>query len=563
MFKKELHIKPLSNLKNSESKKLQATAQKQLDVEYQLPSSVVKQTNFQCANISGSIYTDDSNKPIWFKTKFDDKLYPTIYTLWNSNIQLLPIIITHNFVIDEHILGGADLMLPGTVPPFPDNAKKGAIVGIASSKMPDVVMAVGIAQMDLYGIQHVVGTKGAAVKVVHHLEDQMFSTFKVEMKVPQVKDEAASEKDIGNQDGAKKALSLSELQLEQADETDNLAVGLAEELQSLELDDIDRFLERAAKYTIKFDDKLELPIFASAFISNHVMKNLPRVDPNQVNMKKSSWKKGTKFLKHLEDKGFLKLKGKNDSCSVISVRKDHPSLASMEAYKIGSKKVASNAASKTASKPSFKAESLYKPINKGREFVNEIDSGAFKTYYSQKEIKQLLEAYVGKKDLIDPKNKMLVLLDDLLFQMSNASPQNGGIRGISRALLMSEQFLKKNFNEYFQIYDPEGNQLYKSPLKGGVPIIKIVTETKIGRKIVTRISNFDKYRIDPVEFSQELRKKCSGSTTIGETQTSPHVVEVQVQGPHGPTAILILNNYGIPSKWINFENKLKSKKKRS
>ena len=145
MFAKEPHIKPLSNLKNSDRKKLQATIKSKINENYSLPTPVIKQTSFQVQNLAGFIYTDETNKPIWFKKKFEDQLYPTIYNLWKFQEQLLPIILTHDFVIEEHILGGANLMLPGTVPPFDSRIKKGTVVGIASTKEPLVVKAVGVA----------------------------------------------------------------------------------------------------------------------------------------------------------------------------------------------------------------------------------------------------------------------------------------------------------------------------------------------------------------------------------------------------------------------------------
>lgn len=82
---------------------------------------------------------------------------------------------------------------------------------------------------------------------------------------------------------------------------------------------------------------------------------------------------------------------------------------------------------------------------------------------------------------------------------------------------------------------------------------------KIGRKVITRVSNFEVFQVDPESLAADLRKICSGSTTISESQTFK-CAEVQVQGPHGQSIIDHLNKLGIPSKWIDFENKLKKKK---
>ena len=579
MFAKEPHIKPLSNLKNSDRKKLQATIKSKINENYSLPTPVIKQTSFQVQNLAGFIYTDETNKPIWFKKKFEDQLYPTIYNLWKFQEQLLPIILTHDFVIEEHILGGANLMLPGTVPPFDSRIKKGTVVGIASTKEPLVVKAVGVAEMDLYGITHVIGTKGIAVRVVHYLDDGLFKAFKVDIDPPVFEhidigssnreDEVDSSTNIeseGEEEEGEEEEAEEEEEKEGRNENDEEVEELAETLDHLSCEDVDHMLLRAVKYTIKFDSKVTLPMVASTFISNHVLKNLPDVDTSVVNLKKSSWKKATKFLKYLEDEGYIKLKGKNDNFTVISIDKNHKSLENMEPYKTLASSVKKSTATENSNSAkkknsAYSGENLYKPMSSAQKLIIETTGDVPKQYYTQQELKKILDSYISQKKLIDPNNKSLVKFDDTLFKMSNKSTQNGGINSISRALLLSPTFLSKNFNTYHQIYKPDGSPLLKSPEKGTIPNIEIVTEKKIGRKIITRVSNFEMFKIDDEELAAALRKKCSGSTTIGESKTLK-TKEVQVQGPHGAIAISILNDYGIPTKWISFENKVKPKQKK-
>lgn len=123
-----------------------------------------------------------------------------------------------------------------------------------------------------------------------------------------------------------------------------------------------------------------------------------------------------------------------------------------------------------------------------------------------------------------------------------------------------DPLLANNFTEFYQIFKNDDSLLFKAPIKGSPPRIKITTEMKIGRKVITRVSNFEVFQIDPESLAGDLRKICSGSTTIGESQTFKSA-EVQVQGPHGQLIIDHLNNLGVPNKWIDFENKLKKKKR--
>jgi translation initiation factor 2D len=106
--------------------------------------------------------------------KFDgEALFPTVYTLW-KNPGLLPILHTHPPVI-EKLQNGADLMIPGMVPPFPEAAKKGALVGIASSERPGVPVCVGVCEIDVAGLEKVVGERGKAVRMVHWVGDEIFN----------------------------------------------------------------------------------------------------------------------------------------------------------------------------------------------------------------------------------------------------------------------------------------------------------------------------------------------------------------------------------------------------
>lgn len=85
---------------------------------------------------------------------------------------ILPTIKTH-----PHVLGvlakGADLMLPGTIPPFDPRAIKGAIVGVVSHDEPEKITAIGHCNLNLTQFDNVVGRSGVAVEIVHHLHDTL------------------------------------------------------------------------------------------------------------------------------------------------------------------------------------------------------------------------------------------------------------------------------------------------------------------------------------------------------------------------------------------------------
>jgi translation initiation factor 2D len=102
-------------------------------------------------------------------------MYPTVYTLWR-NPGIVPLLHCGSHVI-ERLQGGADLMIPGLIygPPFPEKAKKGAIVAVAGHDRPSVPVVVGTCEVDISALQVVTGIKGHAVENFHWYGDEIWS----------------------------------------------------------------------------------------------------------------------------------------------------------------------------------------------------------------------------------------------------------------------------------------------------------------------------------------------------------------------------------------------------
>ena len=71
---------------------------------------------------------------------------------------LVPLLHTPPIVIQK-LQGGADLMTPGLAggPPFPERAKKGTVVAVASTERPSVPMMVGWCEIDVSALGKVQG----------------------------------------------------------------------------------------------------------------------------------------------------------------------------------------------------------------------------------------------------------------------------------------------------------------------------------------------------------------------------------------------------------------------
>jgi len=125
--------------------------------------------------VQGTVYIGShegsEQRILWFSV--DDKLYPTVYTLWR-NPGMLPLLHTPSVVV-QRLQGGADLMTPGLAgPPFPAGAVQNAVVAIASLDSPSVPVAVGVCEVDVSALKETRGAKGHAVKTVHWSGDEIW-----------------------------------------------------------------------------------------------------------------------------------------------------------------------------------------------------------------------------------------------------------------------------------------------------------------------------------------------------------------------------------------------------
>lgn len=574
MFKKPPHLKALANIKSSERRKLlQAIATtygidvNQLSKEDQLRlvPNTVKQANFKTdAGTSGTIYFDENETPVWFKER-DSELYPLVYTCWQAGA-FLPVIVTHPHVIDV-LAGGADLMLPGTIPPFDKRAVKGVIVGIVDSAHPLVIKAVGRTNLNMTQFDRVIGRTGVAVNVIHLVGDELCKLAKDDIAVPEevtpitntvvddTKDEAVEPEAVSDENAFVEPEPSETPGVEGGSvDDDGLVDDVADEVATLSVEDLDKFFVRLLLQTIKTSE-IDLPIPASTFMSQYIYKNLPVIDSTYANVKKTSWKKTTKFLKTMAKEGYLGVKGKDDDLQIIKLMSTtSPQIQNFVIHKTIAKAQAAPAAP-TALKNAnlLQIKSWFKPTGHYRPIFNDLDLN-FQHLYSASDVKKVLDNYVKKNSLVDQRNPKNITLDENLRATTGVKEASAPRDVVSKAFL-------KGFSPHCEVIKPgqERGEMYK----GEPPKIQVVTETKIGRKTITKVVDFERFYIKPVALSDELKVKCQGSATIHECVQNPKLMEVQVQGPHGPVIVdLLKNKWGVPASFIKFEDKLKKKRKR-
>lgn len=517
--------------------------------ELVLPSTI-KHTAFKAPKeYVSTLYTDDEQTPVWFATR-SNELVPTVYTMWKAPF-ILPKVRTHPHVI-EVLIGGADLMLPGCIPPFGE-IHEGDIVGICDSENPDRVMAVGRANRDLSRVEKCVGTTGIAVKVMHRVEDVVCLVTKKKIEVPETvgvemefKDEPKDETD-NTSESTETTEPTESTEMEEAQDPEQSAV---DNLNTLTIEDIDHFFQRSLFQTLT--QSTIIPPLNSSNFMDHIVQNLP-LDHPQIQIKRTSWKKSAKFLKAMEKDGFLRLKGKGDDLVVVGVasKENNDHLKNFVPYKI-KKRVVTDSRPKESSNQLILSK-FFKGTSPVRQVFNSLDLD-FTQYYTTNELREILNKYISKENLVNEKNKKNIVIDDVLAKIIPGQDTTVGRDKIFPPFL-------SRFSEFYTLTKP-GQKSKAKILKGSPPKVNIVTETKIGRKVITRVFNFQHYDIDPEELSMELKLKCSGSSTIQPNVQNPKVIEVLVQGSHALKVVeLLTKKYGLHVSWIDSEDKSKKKKK--
>lgn len=589
MFKKDPQPKASASIKSSERRKLLQSIcstynlpQEQMskDTLVALLPMNTKQATFKSVQgYSGTIYFDDNETPTWFKSR-DSKLFPSLYTLWKCPY-VLPVVKTHPHVIGI-LAGGADLMLPGTIPPFDKRLVRDSIVGVVDSDNPSVVKAIGQCKMNMSQFDRVIGRTGMAVEILHHLDDELYKLNKyVDIDIPEELDTAVPlaeatdvEENKDSNDNTPAQISHDETSLEvqtleienrnnstqkpqeietvkpstQTDESDD-------ETLTLTIDEVDNFFTRSLFQTIK-TDTLSFPILASTFMSSHIYKNLPIIESSYCNIKKTSWKKTAKFLRSMDKLGYLEIRGKDDNMLIVSVKQNSDIIKNFVTHKtMGSKSSGDKPPTQSKKAHELTIVNYYKPTSKSRMFFNKVDM-QFSNYYQANELRTLLDKYIKLQDLVNIKNPKTVKVDDNLKSITNLGPEATPRDTLFKAFLA-------NFSPYYQIVKP-GDSAEKAELHKGQPSkILIITEMKIGRKIVTKVTNFETFYIKAHLLADELKVKCSGSSTIGPCVQNPKLTEVTVQGPHGKLITELFKDKGIPISFIEFQDKVKKKKKRT
>jgi translation initiation factor 2D len=643
MFKKKPQIKPAAPLRSSDRRKLadQIIQEYQLDLpqaddesaEQKAEATAARSSlrnsllpdNVQSARFttthgpdlkhaSGSVYVGSQNgeepRILWWQ--IDGRMYPSVYTLW-KNADIVPLLHTPGIVVKK-LQGGADLMTPGLAggPPFPAQAKQGAVVAIASTDSPTVPVAVGICKIDVSALQQVQGARGHAVETLHWYGDELWSHSTNSRPGQQSPEEIEGWAQVLQTRGlTEKVESLDVEDMDEdggvplngagtKDDTVKVQGGLegedapaTEESSSPKLSqkEIDQAFRNAFLYglhhhkTTNANERnygLIFPLTQSLIMSTLIQPFLPAFTPEQtqqLQIKNTSWKNIKKFVKQLDKDQLVKSKEKQgNETTVIDIDFNDASIANFKPYRLPKKETAGGTSLGRGEKATdtidtgddsvgqkLEVKSFYRPTAK----LSPVFATSEKSVFSAQEVRQIVTDYVESEKLIHETNKRLVKLNPTLanavFDGSGSLdkevlakgtvPRDALIDRVSRAMTSQYAILRNGADPHFV-----------KMRSGTPPKVHITLETRSGNKMVTKVSGLEVYFVNPRPLADELRKVCAGSTSVeplagGAKKTEKPVEEVMVQGPQKDAVVKALEKRGVNSRWIEVLDKTKGKKK--
>ncbi|KDQ23800.1 hypothetical protein PLEOSDRAFT_1079102 [Pleurotus ostreatus PC15] len=539
MFKKPLsNLKTSAPLRGSDRRKLRQKVVQAYQISTEegdllVPDGLQSVKFLTHLEEPGTAYlAPDGRDPLWFSIgKDSDELIPTVYTLWKRP-GLLPWVSTPEAVIPK-LIGGADLMIPGVVQWSPAIAE-GQLVAIVQYT-PDeskrgYPLAVGHMSVDK-GTLHQDG-KGKAVYVKHTWRDTLWDMGRGgEIPDPMTIDLPASPQDSSSQVEDVSAVLRSSL------------------LQAIQT-------------TLSKTPQSSFPIIATTLYSNSVLPSRPAFpspySETPVDVKHSSHKSLTAFLKAMEKEGLITLKvpkGKAGGDVVVTaVNAKHPDVESHSSYTTiadieARKEKREQREVKERSKVKEHAVTeKYKPMGSGSVRFFEDCGKNTSALYTAPEIRAIINQYVQDKQLVNLREQQYINIDETLQKaMQGCDPDT--------------QFLKRDDLVRFVIgkmqswheITPDG----KDPIlkKGALKPISVAVKIRQGRKAATLITGFEPFLLVAEDLADELRKLLSPAPGKSSGQ------EVLVQGKQAQVVTDLLLGKGVPKKWIEVHDLSDGKKK--
>lgn len=570
MFAKPQKVSGSSLLKNKDAKKLRKDVAAALSatveaaqVEELLPSkTTIKKMSFQAPSRTVIYASEDTKEPLILDASGKGDYCFTVYALWRV-ASLLPVLTVHA-PVSEFVLRGADVMLPGVVFSSVEEIqalRKGQLRAVVARGNP-APFAVGELVVDAADLEKH-GKKGKALKLVHYVGDELWKMgpqtvpnegFLGQHVVPlhtptadgreddaqtnagvvDANDVNLEEKPAGDEAGER----------EESEDGSSIAMGSA--------DDMDALFEQTLLQVLKTGSLKEkqLPILASTFHSTIFLPCRPT--GATLNVKQSSFKKLSVFLKQMEAKGLLSLSEKDGVQSIVGICRRHPDVLAHEKYT----SEAETAEERALDELKAQAGGLSLRTPPAGQFVPELEiaiglSPALKLLFANDRahsdewrealdssrkhwaiahVRDLITKYIELSDLVDPSNKKFVPMNGPLTDavFGRKAPPGGYPARMLRPELLN--MLLARCSKYHRVKLYPGHE---PRFQGGeIRRIEITAEKskKHASSTVTTIAYYQQFGIDGPTFAKDVQKKWGCSATTQPSIDKNKGEEIKIQG---------------------------------
>ncbi|KAM8965342.1 eukaryotic translation initiation factor 2D-like [Sarcophilus harrisii] len=562
MFAKSFRVKSNAAIKGSDRRRLQADVAVTFpDVDRErIPGrkelSIMRLCLYK--GNAATVYVSGRN-PVFFEV--EKNLYPTVYTLW-AYPDLLPAFTTWPTVLRK-LAGGADFLLPEIVVPSGGLpvVKQGDLCAIAlvGNRAPVAIAVAKMSSAEMLASD----LKGKGFTVLHtyldclwHIGDRSSPPTVIPLdRVPPELEENAREEGAARGNPVVREQVRRGKGIRVARENPPVEAaegsGVAESSQASTSDkslqeQMDELLRNCFFHALKSRvTEADLPLLTSTFLGSHMFSCCPR--GQQLDMKKSSYRKLSKFLHQMMKQQILQLKELSKGVeSIVSVDWKHPSITSFIVPKPAPDyRVAQKVRQGERSYYAPEIKSLYcVPARMSALFQ---DSG-FKrgSILSAREVRRTLWDYVQRNKLVDAECKDFVKLDSILCDC---------------LLGKSEQFNldRLPWDNLFARCLGRLQSAYKVTFYGQEPVVKkgkiypieIILAQRAFNKKVTLIRNLKTYGLDPYDVAALLKQRGQTSATVSQIPQDRNAVQVQIQGNQiSLLSHLLLEEYCIPAKYI-------------
>ncbi|XP_021055083.1 eukaryotic translation initiation factor 2D isoform X2 [Mus pahari] len=266
----------------------------------------------------------------------------------------------------------------------------------------------------------------------------------------------------------------------------------------------------------------------------------------QLDIKKSSYKKLSKFLQHMQQEQIVQVKELSKGVeSIVAVDWRHPRITS---FVIPEPSLTSQTVQEVTREQPYlppDIKSLYcVPANMTQLFL---ESGHKKgSTLEGSEVRRIITDYAKRNSLVDTDNRNLVKLDPILCDCVLEKNEQHLVTKLPWDCLLTRCL--KNMQPAYQVTFPGQEPILK---KGKLCPIDITLALKTYNKKVTVVRNLETYGLDPCSVAAILQQRCQASTIVSPAPGSKDSLQVQVQGNQiHHLGQLLLEEYRLPGKYI-------------